>query len=164
MLSDSCISTVCTLTFFLTEYSRLVLIDDVILIYITRLYIIKQQQLWLSWHLFVKFVTGRWFSLGTPVSSTNKTDCHNIAEILSKVALQTINLNSLDVSFFLQNYCDEGRDRYEDLHNVIMYFMSPLPIICSIRDSLWYLQNHSVRRRKKKEGKIETAKLLIILK
>ena len=23
------------------------------------------------------FVTGRWFSLGPPVSSTNKTDCHN---------------------------------------------------------------------------------------
>jgi hypothetical protein len=25
-------------------------------------------------------VTGRWFSPGTPVSSTNKTDCHNITE------------------------------------------------------------------------------------
>jgi hypothetical protein len=32
---------------------------------------------------------GRWFSLGTPVSSTNKTDRHNIAEILLKVALNT---------------------------------------------------------------------------
>ena len=27
------------------------------------------------------FATGRWFSLGTPVSSTNKTDGHNITEI-----------------------------------------------------------------------------------
>jgi len=36
--------------------------------------------------------TGRWFSPGTPVSSTNKTDCHNIAEILLKVALNTITL------------------------------------------------------------------------
>jgi hypothetical protein len=34
--------------------------------------------------------TGRWFSLGTPVSSTNKTDCHDITEILLKVALNTI--------------------------------------------------------------------------
>jgi hypothetical protein len=25
-----------------------------------------------------------WFSPGTPVSSTNKTDCHNITEILLK--------------------------------------------------------------------------------
>jgi hypothetical protein len=29
-------------------------------------------------------------SLGTPVSSTNKTDCHDITEILLKVALNTI--------------------------------------------------------------------------
>jgi hypothetical protein len=34
--------------------------------------------------------TGRWFSLGTPVSSTNKTDHHNITEILLKMALNTI--------------------------------------------------------------------------
>ena len=37
-------------------------------------------------------VAGRWFSPGTPVSSTNKTDCHNITEILLKVALNTTNL------------------------------------------------------------------------
>jgi hypothetical protein len=35
-------------------------------------------------------VTGRWFSLVTPVSSINKTDCHDITEILLKVALNTI--------------------------------------------------------------------------
>ena len=34
---------------------------------------------------------GRWVSPGTPVSSTNKTDHHNIAEILLKVTLNTIN-------------------------------------------------------------------------
>jgi hypothetical protein len=33
-------------------------------------------------------VTGWWFS---PVSSTNKTDRHDITEILLKVALNTIN-------------------------------------------------------------------------
>ena len=32
---------------------------------------------------------GRWFSPGTPVSSTTKTGCHDIAEILLKVALST---------------------------------------------------------------------------
>jgi hypothetical protein len=37
--------------------------------------------------------TGRWFSPGTPVSSTNKTDHHDIAEILLKVALNTISPN-----------------------------------------------------------------------
>jgi hypothetical protein len=34
---------------------------------------------------------GRWFSLGTPASSTIKTGRHDIAEILLKVALNTIN-------------------------------------------------------------------------
>jgi len=33
------------------------------------------------------------FSPGTPVSSTNKTDHHNITEILLKVALNTITLS-----------------------------------------------------------------------
>jgi hypothetical protein len=32
---------------------------------------------------------GRWFSPGTPASSTTKTDRHDIAEILLKVALKT---------------------------------------------------------------------------
>jgi hypothetical protein len=35
-------------------------------------------------------VTGWWFSPGIPVSSTNNTDLHHIAEILLKVALNTI--------------------------------------------------------------------------
>jgi hypothetical protein len=34
-----------------------------------------------------------WFSPGTPVSSINKTDRHDITEILLKVALNTINHN-----------------------------------------------------------------------
>ena len=37
-------------------------------------------------------VTGRWFSPSTPVFSTNKTDRHNIIEMLLKVALHTIAL------------------------------------------------------------------------
>jgi hypothetical protein len=34
---------------------------------------------------------GRWFSLGTPASSTTKAGRHDIAEILLKVALNTKN-------------------------------------------------------------------------
>jgi hypothetical protein len=34
---------------------------------------------------------GRWFSPGTPASSTTKTGRHDIAEILLKVALKTKN-------------------------------------------------------------------------
>jgi len=36
--------------------------------------------------------TGLWFSLGTSVSSTNKSDRHDMAELLLKVALNTITL------------------------------------------------------------------------
>jgi len=39
-----------------------------------------------------RLATGLWFSLGTPVSPTNETDRHDIAEILMKVALSTITL------------------------------------------------------------------------
>ena len=42
--------------------------------------------------------TGRRFSPGTLVSSTNKTDHHHIAEILLKVALNTINPNLTHIS------------------------------------------------------------------
>ena len=37
-------------------------------------------------------MTGQWFSPGSLVSSTNKIDHHDIAEILLKVALNTITL------------------------------------------------------------------------
>ena len=42
-------------------------------------------------------MTGRWFSPGTPVSFTNKTDRHYIAEILLKVTLNTINCNLIPI-------------------------------------------------------------------
>ena len=42
--------------------------------------------MWVTW--------GQWFSPGTPISSTNKTDCHVITEILLKGVLNTITLTS----------------------------------------------------------------------
>jgi hypothetical protein len=45
-------------------------------------------------HYVIKFVSDLWhvngFFPGTPVSSTDKTDRHDITEILLKVALNTI--------------------------------------------------------------------------
>jgi len=38
--------------------------------------------------------TGRWFYPGIPVSSTNKTDSHDITKILLKVALNTVKPNT----------------------------------------------------------------------
>jgi hypothetical protein len=37
----------------------------------------------------------------TPVSSTNKTDDHDITEILLKVSLNTINLNKLIKVYYI---------------------------------------------------------------
>jgi hypothetical protein len=51
---------------------------------------------------------GRWFSLGTPASSTTKTGRHDIAEILLKVALNTINqikLNQITTMTLHVKYC-----------------------------------------------------------
>jgi hypothetical protein len=38
--------------------------------------------------------TGQWFSPGTPVSSTNKADHHDITGILLKLVLNNINLTN----------------------------------------------------------------------
>ena len=46
------------------------------------------------------FAHDRWFSLGTPASSITKTGRHDIAEILLKVALNTINQSIL---FYCEN-------------------------------------------------------------
>ena len=45
--------------------------------------------------VFQWLATGPWFSLGTPVSSTNETDRHDIIEILLKVKLNTITIHGL---------------------------------------------------------------------
>jgi hypothetical protein len=58
---------------------------------------------------------GRWFSPGTPAFSTTKTGCHDIAEILLKVALNTKNIIKNQIgstSFklltsFLKNICQQ---------------------------------------------------------
>jgi hypothetical protein len=47
-----------------------------------------------EYNYVIKFVSDiRWFSPGPPVSSTNKTDRHDIAGILLKVALCIIKPN-----------------------------------------------------------------------
>jgi hypothetical protein len=48
---------------------------------------------------------GRWFSPGTSASSTTKTGGHDIAEILLKVALSTINqINFNKIFVYLKSY------------------------------------------------------------
>ena len=49
--------------------------------------------------LFQLLTAGLWFSLGTSVSSTNKTNCHNITEILLRVPL------TLTLYYYFIGYC-----------------------------------------------------------
>ena len=58
--------------------------------------------------------TGRWFSAGTRVSSTNKTDSHDITEILLKVALNTI---ASPVSVFLTHAITSTMCSWCQIHN-----------------------------------------------
>jgi hypothetical protein len=49
-------------------------------------------------YVIKRLARGRWFSPGTPVSFTNKTDHHDITEIYLKVALNTINPNQSSIA------------------------------------------------------------------
>jgi hypothetical protein len=50
-----------------------------------------------------RLAAGRRFSPGTPVSSTNKTDCHDITEILLKMALSILNQLNCHLMLILIN-------------------------------------------------------------
>jgi hypothetical protein len=53
-------------------------------------------------YIITLIVDYEWFSLGPPVYSTNKTDRHDITEILLKVALNTIKqTNKSKFSFYI---------------------------------------------------------------
>jgi uncharacterized protein (DUF39 family) len=60
---------------------------------------------------------GRWFS---PASSTTKTGCHDIAEILLKVVLNTINqsIKSIDPRMLSRDYKSEINSGLPTMANV----------------------------------------------
>ena len=70
--------------------------------------------------------------MGTLVSFTNKTDCHNIAEILLKVALNTINLTLLNKVLWIENvlismgYCIHSKKHEK---NVFYHFILSVKIV-----------------------------------
>ena len=63
----------------------------------------------IMWWSFQWLATGLWFSPDTLVSSTNKTNRHDITEILLKVVLNTITLTqsrkSVSLSFTSTHFC-----------------------------------------------------------
>jgi len=69
----------------------------VVLVYIVGISVIANNNAFIQWNtvdndkVYQLLAHGRWFSPGTPASSTTKTGRHNIAEILLNVALNTKN-------------------------------------------------------------------------
>ena len=87
------------------------------------------------WH-----ATGRWFSQGTPVSSTNKTDRYDITEILLKVALNTIDqLNQPTIySILINKNCKTFCRKWG---NIIFCAIS----YCGVEFWIWILQAYHVK-------------------
>jgi hypothetical protein len=52
-------------------------------------------------HFWSSHISEMVMSPGTPVSSTNKTDHHDITKILLKVSLNTITLNNILGNWFM---------------------------------------------------------------
>jgi hypothetical protein len=75
---------------------------------------------------------GRWFSPGTPASSTTKTGHHEIAEILLKVALNTKNKKSIKSFIFTSTIyawdfvscSNQGVRDTASCHKVVKYLQS----------------------------------------
>jgi hypothetical protein len=64
----------------------------------------------------------QWFSPGTPVSSTNKTDHRNITEILLKVAFNTITLTLTLQILFKLYLCTCFKHKFDSLSPLLNLF------------------------------------------
>jgi hypothetical protein len=66
-------------------------------------------------------VTSQWFS-GTPVSSTNKTDRHDITEILLEVVLNILNQTNdicCGIFFFFRMIIQRVNIRFVDIGGIV---------------------------------------------
>jgi hypothetical protein len=74
--------------------------------------------------------TGLWFSRGTLVSSTNKTDRHDITEILLKVALNIINHQPTSFIFRSKRPFTEWGSRFHDIRSLPQCGMADRALWC----------------------------------
>ena len=70
----------------------------------------------IMWKICQWVATDRWCSSGTSVSFTNKTDHHDIAEILLKVALNTITITRLWLTIGVLN---KGNNKITELRTIL---------------------------------------------
>jgi len=81
---------------------------------------------------------GGWFFLGTPVSSNNKSDGHNVTEILLKVALNTITLTLNPQRILLTGKVLQDKDVFAEyiLPTLVILLSSLIESLC-ISNVLW---------------------------
>ena len=72
--------------------------------YFSYLQITSSIDVWNYYTFYMLLAHGQWFSPGTPASSTTKTSRLDIAEILLKVALSTIN-QPINHILYVYMYC-----------------------------------------------------------
>ena len=84
---------------------------------------------------------GRWFSPGTPASSTTKTGRHDIAEILLKVVLNT--KNQSNQSIFIFKYVGDSQSLFsKDIYSI--FVCKNLNKICSTCSTSFFFYMYPV--------------------
>ena len=87
--------------------------------------------------IYQLLIHGQWFSPGTLASSTTKTGRHDIAEILLKVASNTINksINQLVADMLL--ILDTLDDSHGSIHSVFLKLINTSPCDGKGKPPLW---------------------------
>jgi len=76
-------------------------------------------------------VTGQWFSWGPLVFSTNKTDRHDMTEILLKVALNTIKQTNKQLLLLLQ-IVFVSSTTVNNMETVLLIFANYLTVVSHV--------------------------------
>jgi hypothetical protein len=118
------------------------------------MYLISINQLLLSFYLTMScllakffsmllsatwFTTRRWFSSGTHISSTNKTDRHDMTVILMKITLNTINLNLNLLTLWFLSLLVASKISFKEIiwSSTVQYF-----ILFSIPFNLFHISDY----------------------
>jgi hypothetical protein len=84
--------------------------------------------------------TGRWFSQGPPVSSTNKTDRHDITKIVLKVVLNTIKqTNTIKFSYISMNITIKFLYITMDITIKFSYITMNITTLSQVTDKLYHI-------------------------
>ena len=91
--------------------------------------------------------TGRWFFPGSPVSSTNKTDRHDITEILLKMALNTIKqTNKHSSGSYNVISIPKSSKIFYTKHQITLFVLSYYTFFCNLYQILLFSSKCSLPR------------------